>query len=127
MAYTGTGINTSATIVEVASAAADYRGKCIKYAEGKAALAGAGELCMGVGLITNAEQTAANADVDLQVKEIGLGLAGGAIAKGKELASDAEGKLVEAASGNFVIGVALEDAAAAGKFIRMQICKYYKA
>ena len=127
MAYTGTGINTSATIVEAASAAADYRGKCIKYVDGKAALAGAGELCMGVGLITNADQTAADADVDLQVKEIGLGLAGAAIVKGKELASDAEGKLVEAASGNFVIGVALEDAAAAGKFIRMQICKYYKA
>lgn len=127
MAYTGTGINTSATIVEAAGAAADYRGKAVKYDEsGCVVLAGAGEVVMGVGIITNAEETKAGEDVDIQVKEIGLGRAGAAIAKGAELAADADGNLVEAGSG-FVIGVALESAEAAGKFIRMQIVKYYKS
>lgn len=127
MAYTGTGINTSATIVEAAGAKADYRGKAIKIASGKAALAGAGELCMGVGLITNSEETAVDEDVDIQVKEIGLGHAGAAIEKGAELAADASGNLITATAGQFVIGVALESAAAAGKYIKIQIVKYYKA
>lgn len=126
MAYTGTGINTSATIVEKASVAADFRGKAIKYAEGKAALAGAGEVCVGLGLITNAEETAAGADVDIQVKEIGLAKAGAEITAGAELTADAKGELVPAAEGNFVIATALEAAAAAGKFIRVQITKYQK-
>lgn len=127
MAYTGTGINTSATIVEAAGVAADFRGKAVKFDAGKAVLAAAGEMCVGVGLITNSDTTNAGEDVDIQVKEIGLGLAGAAITKGVELASDANGALVAASTGNFVIGIALDDAAAAGKFIKIQIAKYYKA
>ena len=128
MAYTGTGINTSATIVEAAGAAADFRGKAVKYDEnGKIVLAGAGEVAIGVGIITNAEESKVGEDVDIQVKEIGLGLAGGAITKGAELAADAQGKLVKATAGQFVIGVALDSATAAGKYIKMQIVKYHSA
>lgn len=127
MAYTGTGINTSATIVAPAGADADFRGKAVKFAGGKVALAGAGELAIGVGLITNSDETKAEEDVDIQVKEIGLGLAGEAITKGVELAANEKGELVPAAAGDFVIGVALADAAAAGKYIAIQIVKYYKA
>lgn len=127
MAYTGTGINTSATIVDQAGAAADFRGKAVKYADGKIVLAGAGEAAIGVGIITNAEESKVGEDVDIQVKEIGLGRAGAAITKGAELAADANGNLVAATSGNFVIGIALDDAAAAGKYVRMQLVKYYKA
>lgn len=127
MAYTSTGINTSATIVETAGAAADFRGKAVKYSSGKIALAGAGEAAIGIGIITNSEATKAGEDVDIQIKEIGLGIAGAAIAKGAELSADANGKLVTAAAGKFVIAVALEDATAAGKYIKVQIVKYYKA
>ena len=127
MAYTGTGINTSATIVEPAGAAADFRGKAVKYDAGKVVLAGAGETAIGVGIITNSEATKENEDVDIQIKEIGLGLAGDAIEKGAELAANAEGKLVPATAGQFVIAVALDTAAAAGKFIKIQLAKYYKA
>lgn len=128
MSYNSTGINTSATIVEAAGAAADYRGKAVKIDEnGKAALAGAGEVAIGVGIITNSDTTKVGEDVDIQVKEIGLGIAGAEIKKGAELASDSEGKLVTAAGGNFVIGTALEDATAAGVYIRIQITKYMKS
>lgn len=126
MAYTGTGINTSATIVEAAGAKADFRGKAVKYDEnGKVVLAGAGEAAIGVVIITNAEESNVGDDVDIQVKEIGLGKAGEAITKGTELAASADGSLVKATSGQFVIGVALDSAAAAGKYIKMQIVKYY--
>ena len=127
MAYTSTGINTSATIVAAAGAAADFRGKAVKFdGNGNAVLAGAGEAAMGIGILTNSEETKVNEDVDIQVKEIGLGLAGGAFKKGAELAADAEGKLVTATAGNFVIATALDDAVA-GKYVRIQITKYMKA
>lgn len=127
MAYTSTGINTSATIVAAAGAEADYRGKAVKFNEnGAVVAAGAGEVAIGIGIITNAEVTKAGEDVDIQVKEIGLGLAGAAITKGAELASNAEGKLVPAEGGNFVIAVALDSAAEAGTYINIQVCKYQK-
>lgn len=127
MAFTSTGINTSATIVAAAGAEADYRGKAVKFDEaGNAVLAGAGEVAIGVGILTNSEATKANEDVDIQVKEIGLGLAGGAIKKGAELAADADGKLVEATAGKFVIATALEAATGAGVYVRIQITKYMK-
>lgn len=127
-AYTSTGINTSATIVGPAGAEADYRGKAVKYNEaGAFVAAGAGEVAIGIGIVTNAEKTAANADVDVQVKEIGLGLAGAAIAIGAELASDGEGKLVTAKDGDFVIGTALSKTEAAGEYVHVQITKYQKS
>lgn len=126
MAYTSTGINTSATIVAAAGAEADYRGKAVKFNEnGNVVLAGAGEVAIGVGILTNAELTKAEEDVDIQVKEIGLALAGAEIKKGAELASDATGKLVTATAGNFVIATALDNASA-GVFVRVQITKYVK-
>lgn len=125
MAYTSTGINTSATIVAAAVAEADYRGKAVKFdGNGNAVLAGAGEVAIGIGILTNSESTKANEDVDIQVKEIGLALAGGAIKKGDELTADASGKLVKASEGNFVVATALQEAASAGTYIRVQITKY---
>ncbi len=127
MSYTATGINTSATIVAPAAAEADVRGKGIKLnAEGQAVVAGAGEVAIGLAIITNDDTVKVGEDVDIQVKEIGLALAGGAIAAGAELAIGADGKVVTATDGNFVVATALESAAAAGKFIRVQITKYQK-
>mgnify|MGYP003294516525 CR=1 FL=1 len=127
MSYTATGINTSATIVAPAAAEADVRGKGIKLnAEGQAVVAGAGEVAIGLAIITNDDTVKVGEDVDIQVKEIGLALAGGAIAAGAELAIGADGKVVTATDGNFVVATALESAKAAGKFIRVQITKYQK-
>ena len=126
MAYLATSINESPTIVEKAGAAiADVRGKAVKYAEGGVALAGAGELAIGVGILTNDEATAKGADVDIQIKDIGHVLAGGKIAKGAELSADANGAFVTASTG-YVLAIALEDAEAAGVYIRARLVSYKK-
>lgn len=127
MTFLATSINNSATIVEKAGAAiSDVRGKAVKYSSGNVVLCGAGEAAIGVGILTNDEATASGADVDIQVKDIGMVLTGGAVAKGAELASDANGKLVTASGGDYVIAVAMEAAAAANTYIKAQMCKYIK-
>ena len=125
MTYLATSINESPVITDKAAAEiADVRGKAVKYSDGKIALAGAGEAVIGVGIMTNDENIAKDADVDIQVKDIGLVLAGGEITKGAELASDKDGKFVAAASGNYVAAIALEDAAAAGVYIKARLVSY---
>lgn len=128
MVYTSNMINTSATIVgKAASAITDPRGKAIKFdANGKLVLAStAGEAFVGIGIVTNDEAIQAGQDVDVQVKDMGVGLAGGAIAAGDPLGTDANGKLVKVTTtGDFVIGYALADAAS-GALVRLQIAKTY--
>lgn len=132
MVYTATQINTSPTIVGKAGAAmtnpVDVRGKAIKFdAAGDVVVAStAGETVMGIAILTNDETVKAGQDIDIQVKEIGVALAGATIKAGAELAVDATGALQTATSGQFVVATALEAAAAAGKFIRVQITKYTK-
>ena len=129
MIYLATSINDSPVIIEKAGAEADYRGKAVKYkTDGTVALcSAAGEAAIGIGIMTNDEKTAAGADVNIQIKEMGVVLAGGAVAKGDELTTDASGKLVKATTdGQYVIAVALEAAAAADVFIKAQMVKYPK-
>ena len=125
--YMTSQINTSPTIIEEAGAAiTDVRGKFVKYSTGKVILAStAGEAVIGVGIITNSENIPSGGDVTVQVKDIGLALAGGSIAKGAEIATDANAKAVTATAGDFVIGVALE-AAASGDMFYFQMVKYQK-
>ena len=62
--------------------------------------------------------------VDVQIKDIGYILAGGAIKKGEEVTATA-GKATKAADGDYVIGVALSNAAE-NDYVRVQISKYQK-
>ena len=127
--YMTSQINNSATIAEMTGAAiADVRGKFVKYNnDGNIVLASvAGEMVIGVGIITNSENLAVGDNVDVQVKDIGLAKAGAAIKKGVEIAVDANGTAVEATEGDFVIGVSIESAAV-GEFFYFQIVKYIKA
>lgn len=121
-------INNSATIVEKAGAdIADVRGLILKY-DGSGDVipcSVAGELAVGVGIITNSENIKKGEDVDMQVKDIGLFRSGGAISKGAEIMANTDGKAVSAAGGKFVIGTALEDAVS-GQLFFAQITKYYK-
>lgn len=127
MAYLATQINESATIVAPAAAEADVRGKAVKFDDnGNIALAGAGEAAIGIGILTNDEIVKTGEDVDIQVKEMGVAFAGAEIKAGAELAADADGNLVTATDGQFVVATALEAAAAAGRIIRVQITKYMK-
>lgn len=121
-------INSSPTISERAgSDIEDVKGLLLKYDNnGNVVPASvAGEMVLGMGIITNAEHITSGEDVDVQVKDIGLVKAGGTIKKGFEVMTDAKGKAITAIDGKFVIGVALE-AAADGQFFYIQITKYYK-
>jgi len=129
MAYTSTAINTSATIVAPAAAKLEAcAGKAVKFdANGKVVLANAaGEVVMGIAVLTTADVVAAGEDVDIQIKEIGKAVAGAEIKVGAELAVNASGALVTATDGQFVVATALEAAAAAGHIINVQITKYQK-
>lgn len=96
----------------------------MKFSSGNVVLCSvAGEAALGVGILTNDETIASGQDVDIQIKDIGVVCAGAAIAKGAELAVDANGKFVTATAGQFVVGIALEAATAAGIMIRAQICR----
>lgn len=132
MVYTATNINNSATIVAqtgtTVTAPVDVRGKVVKYdGSGNVILASTvGEIVVGIAILTNDETVKAGDDVHIQVKDIGVALAGSAIAVGDELTADADGKVKKATDGDFVIATALESAGADGKYIRVQITKYVK-
>ena len=121
--YHGTGINDSATIV--AKAAADIQGGAFLAAmltKNGVAVAKAGEAAVGI-MIPETDSPKAGEDVNIQVKDIGLAMVGAAVEPGDLLASDASGKLVKAASGNFILATALAAATAAGQVISVQIIK----
>lgn len=122
MIYLGTSINESPVISEKAGAVlADVRGRAVKFDDnGTIVLAGAGEAALGVGIMTNDTQIAAGADVDIQIKDIGLVYAGAAIKKGDKLAVGADGALQP---GTEAVAIALEAAAAAGVYIKAIILK----
>lgn len=129
MTYLATSINESPVIAEKAGAAIeDVRGRAVKFDEnGNVALCAAGELALGVGIMTNDTGLAAGNDVHVQIKDIGLVCAGAAIRKGTELAVGADGKFVEASGGEFVSAIALSSAAKADIYIAARLVSYKKA
>lgn len=136
--YNGVQTNTSPTIVESAGAEiTDVRNRIMKYdASGNVVLATAGtDLPVGIAIIEAGYNDISGKlsgmvetgdDVDILIKERGVVLAGGTIKKGQEVAAGAEGKAVAAASGNYVLGIALDNAAS-GEYVEVQIAKYQKA
>lgn len=136
--FNGTQINSSVTIVEKAGIAIeDCRNRILKYDDnGNVALATAGtDIPVGVALIESgcnditgkeSGKIAAGDDVDIQIKDIGYVLAGAEISKGSEVTSGTDGKAVVAASGNYVLGIALSKASEGG-YLRIQHNKYQKA
>ena len=129
--YLNFSINNSSTLpVKAGAEIADVRFKAVKLdANGNAVLASvAGEAFLGIAIPTtgNAEgKVVAGDTVDVQIKDIGLAMAGAAFEAGKPLTTDANGKLVAAVSGNFIIGYALTASAADGDIIQVQVAKSY--
>ena len=135
--YHGTQINQSATIVEKAGAVIDdVRNLIMKYdSNGAVVPATAGtDIPVGIALIeagyndisgATAGKVAVGDDVDILVKDMGVVLAGATIKKGQEVAAGASGKAAVAASGNYVLGIALDNAEA-GEYLNIQIAKYQK-
>ena len=136
--YNGVQINPSPTIVEKAGAEiTDVRNRIMKYdGNGNVVLATAGtDIPVGIAIIeagyndiSGAEsgKVAAGGDVDILIKDMGVVLAGAAIKKGQEVAAGANGLAAAAASGNYVLGIALENAEA-NEFLPIQIVKYQKS
>lgn len=135
--YNGVQINPSATIVEQAGAAiTDCRNKIMKYdANGNVVLATAGtDIPLGIAIIeagindisgVESGKVAIGDDVDVQVKDMGVVLAGATIKKGQEIAAGANGLAAVAAEGDYVLGIALDNAEA-DSFVPVQIAKYQK-
>lgn len=136
--YNGVQINTSPTIVEKAGADIDdVRNRIMKYDEnGDVVLATAGtDMPVGIAIIeagyndiTGVEsgKVKIGDEVDILVKEMGVVLAGAEIKKGQEVAAGADGLAAVAASGDYVLGIAL-DGANAEEYLNIQLVKYQKA
>ena len=136
--YNGVQINPSPTIVEKAGAdIADCRNRIMKFDEnGNVVLAAAGtDIPVGIAIIeagyndisgVESGKVKAGDDVDIQIKEMGVVLAGASIKKGQEVAAGAAGLAAVAASGDYVLGIAL-DKAEANEYLPIQIAKYQKA
>lgn len=136
--YNGVQINPSPTIVEKAGVdIVDVRNRIMKYDEnGNVVLATAGtDIPVGIAIIeagyndiTGVEsgKVPAGDDVDILIKDMGVVLAGAAIKKGQEVAAGADGLAAVAASGNYVLGIALDNAEA-NEWLPIQIVKYQKA
>ena len=135
--YNGAQFNPSHTIVEQAGAViTDVRNRIMKFDEnGKVVLATAGtDIPVGIAIIeagyndisgVESGMVKAGEDVDILIKDMGVVLAGATIKKGQEVTAGAEGMAAVAASGNYVLGIALDNAEA-GNFLHIQIAKYKK-
>lgn len=126
--YLNAFINNSATIRDVLAVdITDAPHRVVAYdADGRLALPAAdGDPVIGILLSDTAADDSgvskAGMEVDVLIKNIGLALAGGAVKKGERLTAAATGALKKAASGNFILGVALTEATAEGELVQIQL------
>lgn len=120
--YFGTSINESPTIVLPAGEELkNARGIAVAIKDGAVVKPAAGAHVIGITLIETDETVEAGMGVDIQIKDIGKWVAGEEITVGTELTTDAEGKAVAAKEGDYIVGVALSNAAEAGTWIKVQI------
>ena len=124
--YIGTSINESAVISAKAGAAIS-NGAMLAAAMGStgtvSVVGTAGAEAVGLIIPETDATIASGDDVTVQVKDIGLWIAGAAVNAGAMLMSDANGKAVTATAGKFILAQALEAATAAGQVIHVQIIK----
>lgn len=122
--YFGTSINESPTIVLPAGDKLENaRGIALAVKEGAVIKPAAGAHVIGLSLIETDETVEKGMDVGIQIKDIGKWVAGEEITVGTELATNTEGKAVAAKAGDFIVGMALSSASAAGTWIKVQIIK----
>ena len=129
MSFIGTSIHTSPTIAKIAAAdIANGAGKAVKFdANGKIVVCStAGEAILGFIIMQANGDIKAGDSVTVQTCCKGMAIAGGAIAAGDLLAVDAKGTVTKAASGNYIVGQAME-AGVAGGIVHIEIIKGGKA
>ena len=124
MNYLGTSMHDAMFTGESAAALKDKAFHAVKFDnDGNVALCDTeGEVVLGV--LPAEEGNKAKGDtVTVQIKDIALMVAGGEIAAGAAVTTDANGKAKTATAGNFIIGYAMKAATGAGKVIPVQIAK----
>ena len=130
MSYFGASLNQSSVLAE--KAGEDITNGAflvVKYnEEGKIIINDtAGGIPAGV-LLPETPDVKKDDDVTIQIKDIGYVKAGGTVKKGAEVTADNKGCIVSAASGDFILGFALDSAEAEGEIIKIDIRKCgYKA
>lgn len=123
--FIGTSISTSPVIAASAGAAIENgAGKVVKFdASGNIVLCStAGEAALGVLILQHVDKIAVGDTVTVQIERQGQAVAGGTIAAGDLLTVDANGAVVKAATGNYIIGQALSSVGAGG-YVNIQIFK----
>lgn len=135
--FNGVQINQSVTIVEKAGdAIEDCRNRAVAYdSDGNVVLATDGKKpILGITLIeagmndisgVDSGKVMEGDDIDIQIKDIGYILAGAEITKGDEITATKDGTAAVAATGDYVIGIALT-AVSQNEYCRVQIAKYQK-
>ena len=133
--YNGAQFNQSVTIIEKAGAdIADVRNRIVKFDDnGNVVLATAGtDLPVGIAIIeagyndisgVESGKVKAGEEVDILIKDMGVVLAGATIKKGQEVVAGADGLAAAAVSGDFVLGIALDDAEA-NEYLTVLISRY---
>ena len=124
MNYLGTSMHDAVFTGESAAALKDKAFHAVKFDnDGNVALCDTeGEVVLGV--LPAEEGNKAKGDtITVQIKDIALIVAGGEIAAGAAVTTDANGKAKAATAGNFIIGYAMKAATGAGKVIPVQIAK----
>ena len=136
--FNGTQINQSVTIVEKAGAdiedcrnrllAYDENGDVVLAADGKKPIVGIALIEAGVNDISGKEsgKVAKGEDIDIQIKDIGYAITSTTIAKGSEVTATTGGLAKTAGDGDYVVGIALNAAAEANDYVRVQVTKYQK-
>ena len=128
--YLNAFVNNSATIRDKITAdITNAPHKAVAYDENGTLIIPAAKGDPAIGLIlsdtpTNGSGvTPAGTEVDVLIKEIGLGVASGEIKKGDFVTTDTDGKLAKAEDGNFIFGIAITAAAEDGELVQVQITK----
>lgn len=129
--YLNAFINNSATIRDTLKIAIkDAPHKAVAYdAETGQLIVPAKKGDPAIGLIlsdtpaNHSGETPAGTDVDVLIKEIGLGIASEAIKKGEFVTTGTEGKLAKALGGDFIFGIAITAAQEDGDTFQVQITK----
>lgn len=122
--YNGSMINNSPTIVDVAGEKIETGAfTAVAYASGGFVACDSAKIPVGIMIAETDESIEAGDDITVQVKDIGMWLAGGVFAKGDALACDDNGCAVKATTGKFIFGYALTSCDGEGQVVKVQITK----
>lgn len=126
--YLNVFMNNSATIRDVLAAdVQDAPHKAVAYnTDGKLALpATDGDPAIGVVLcdapVNSSGVTPTGTEIDVLIKDIGLIEAGAAVTKGDLLTVTTDGTIRKAAAGEYILGIAMTAATAAGELAQVYI------